>query len=95
MRRETADPTPLQDIQKHAAELQRTISDQVNALVTSDNTQAINKALKDGTDSFLQQLSAFSSSLQSAATDANEKTKAVVEQTRQSLQQKGEEGRQQ
>lgn len=66
MVRRDAPASPLQDIEKHAAEFQKTFSEQFNSLVNSKNTQELNKALKDGSDSVLQQLSAFSNSLQGA-----------------------------
>lgn len=59
-------PTPLQDLEKNTLAIQKTFTDQLNALVNSKNTEEVNKALKDASDSVLRQLSAFSSSLQSA-----------------------------
>lgn len=59
-------PTPLQDLEKNTLAIQKTFSDQLNALVNSKNTEEVNKALKEASDSVLKQLSAFSSSLQSA-----------------------------
>lgn len=66
VRRDAPTSTPLQDLEKHAAEFQKTFSEQLNSLVNSKNTQDLNKALKEGSDSVLQQLSALSNSLQSA-----------------------------
>lgn len=66
VKRDAPAATPLQDLEKHAVEFQKTISEQFNALANSKNTQDLNKAFKDGSDTVLQQLSAFSSSLQSA-----------------------------
>lgn len=59
-------PTPLQDLEKNTLAIQKTFTDQLNALVNSKNTEEVNKALKEASDSVLKQLSAFSSSLQSA-----------------------------
>lgn len=66
VRREAPTQSPLQEVQQHAAEFQKTITEQWNALVNSKNTQAVNKALKEGSDSVLQQLSQLSTSLQGA-----------------------------
>lgn len=66
VRRDAPADSPLQEIQKHAADFQKTFSEQFNSLVNSKNTQELNKALKEGSDSVLQQLSALSSSLQGA-----------------------------
>lgn len=67
VRRDAPDgSSPLADIEKHANEFQKTFSEQLNSLANSKNTQELNKALKEGSDSVLQQLSALSSSLQTA-----------------------------
>lgn len=66
VRRDAPAASPLQDIEKHAAEFQKTFSEQFNSLVNSKNTQEVNKALKEGSDSVLKQLSALSNSLQGA-----------------------------
>lgn len=66
MKRDAPASTPLQDLEKHAVEFQKTFSEQLNALTNSKNTQELNKAFKEGSDSVLQQLSALSSSLQGA-----------------------------
>lgn len=58
--------SPLDDIQKHATEFQKTFSEQITKLTSSENTQAFNKALKEGSDSVLKQLSDLSTSLQGA-----------------------------
>lgn len=64
--RRDAGAAPLQDFEKHAQDFQKTFSEQLNALANSKNTKEVGKALKEGTDSVLQQLSALSSTLQSA-----------------------------
>ncbi|MDK0628455.1 hypothetical protein P5F04_16505, partial [Clostridium perfringens] len=84
-------PSPLEDLQKHAAEFQKTFQEQLNSLANSKNTQDFNKALKDGSDSVLQQLSALSSSLQGALTDANGKAKEALEATRANLEKTADE----
>lgn len=56
--------SPLAELEKHATEFQKTFSEQFNTFTSSKNTQEFNKALKEGSDSVLQQLSALSSSLQ-------------------------------
>lgn len=56
--------TPLQDIEKHAAEFQKTFSEQVNALTSSKDVEGFKTALKSGTDSVLAQMTTFSTSLQ-------------------------------
>ncbi|XP_041971715.1 apolipophorin-3-like [Aricia agestis] len=84
-------PTVLQDIEKHANEFQKTFSEQINALANSKNTQEFQKALKDGSDTVLQQISALSASLQSALSDANGKAKEALESSRDSLQRTVEE----
>lgn len=66
VRRDAPASSPLADIEKHAAEFQKTFSEQFNSLVNSKNTQELNKALKEGSDSVLQQLSTLSNSLQGA-----------------------------
>lgn len=67
VRREApAGSTQLQDLEKHAQEFQKEFSKQLNSLASSKNTQELQKALKDGSDSVLQQISVLSSSLQSA-----------------------------
>lgn len=70
MRRD-APPNVWQDIEKHAESFQKTFSEQFNALVNSKNTQDFNKAMKDGSDSVLQQLTTFSNSLQSAVSESS------------------------
>nr|AAB35176.1 VPF=16.9 kda multicellular-vesicle-promoting polypeptide {N-terminal} [Trichoplusia ni=cabbage looper moths, larvae, hemolymph, Peptide Partial, 46 aa] [Trichoplusia ni] len=45
-----APPSPLEDIEKHAAEFEKTFSEEFNSLVNSKNTEELNKALKDGED---------------------------------------------
>ncbi|KAF9404804.1 hypothetical protein HW555_014162, partial [Spodoptera exigua] len=82
--------TLLQDIEKHAAEFHKTFSEQLNSIANSKNTQEVNKAIKEGSDSVLQQLSALSSSLQNAMTDANAKAKTALEQARQNLEKTAE-----
>ncbi|KAJ8712626.1 hypothetical protein PYW08_007930 [Mythimna loreyi] len=91
VRRDAPAPSPLQDLEKHAAEFQKTFSEQFNSLVNSKNTQELNKALKEGSDSVLQQLSALSNSLQGAMSDANSKAKTALEQTRANLEKTAEE----
>ncbi|KAJ0173393.1 hypothetical protein K1T71_011569 [Dendrolimus kikuchii] len=91
VRRDAPQETPLQQIQKHAEEFQKTFSEQFNALVNSKNTQEVNKALKEGSDSVLQQLSTLSNSIQKALTDANGKAKEALEQARKNLEQTAEE----
>ncbi|CAH2093321.1 unnamed protein product [Euphydryas editha] len=83
-------PSPLQDLEKNAAAFQKTFSEQLNALVNSKNTQEVNKALKEGSDSLLQQLSAFSNTLQSALSDATGKAKEALEQAQANLQKTAE-----
>lgn len=61
-----APATPLQEIQKHAAEFQKTFGEQLNALVSSKNTQEWQKALKDGSDTVLTQVNSLIGSVQSA-----------------------------
>lgn len=61
--------SPLKDLQKHAEEFSKTFSEQLNAVVNSKNTQEVNKALKDGADSVLKQLSDFSATLQNAVSN--------------------------
>ncbi|XP_013197316.2 apolipophorin-3 [Amyelois transitella] len=84
-------PSALDEVQKHAAEFQKTITEQFNSLANSKNTQDFNKALKEGSDTVLQQLSALSSSLQGALTDANGKAKEALETTRSNLEKQVEE----
>ncbi|XP_063368913.1 apolipophorin-3-like [Cydia amplana] len=84
VRRET---NPLEDIQKHAADFQKTFSEQFNALVNSQSTQEVTKSLKEGSDSVLVQLSSFSNALQGAINDASGKTKVALEQTKQKIEQ--------
>ncbi|XP_026313516.1 apolipophorin-3-like [Hyposmocoma kahamanoa] len=92
MRRDApAASSPLADIEKHASEFQKTFSEQLNSLANSKNTQEFNKALKEGSDSVLQQLSALSSSLQNALTDANGKAKEALQQTQAQLQRTADE----
>jgi hypothetical protein len=66
VKRDAEQPTPLQELEKHAAEFQKTFTEQFNALANSKNTQELNKALESGSNSVLQQLSALSASLQNA-----------------------------
>ncbi|XP_075983608.1 apolipophorin-3-like [Anticarsia gemmatalis] len=86
VRRDAPASSPLQDIEKHAGEFQKTVSEQFQSLVNSKNTQELNKALKDGSESVLQQLSAFSNTLQKALGDANGKAKTAIEETRQKIE---------
>ncbi|XP_073947912.1 apolipophorin-3-like [Choristoneura fumiferana] len=86
VRREASTQSPLQEVEKHAAEFQKTITEQWSALLNSKNTQAVNKALKEGSDSVLQQLSQLSTSLQGAISDANGKAKEALETTRANLE---------
>ncbi|KAG6438518.1 hypothetical protein O3G_MSEX000034 [Manduca sexta] len=81
----------FEDIEKHAKEFQKIFSEQFNALVNSKNTQDFNKALKDSSDSVLQQLSTFYSSLQGAISDANGKAKDALQQARQNVEKTSEE----
>ncbi|XP_037974604.2 apolipophorin-3 [Plutella xylostella] len=91
VRREApAGSTQLQDLEKHAQEFQKEFSKQLNSLASSKNTQELQKALKDGSDSVLQQISVLSSSLQSALVDANGKAKEALEKTRAELQKTAE-----
>ncbi|KPI98980.1 PREDICTED: apolipophorin-3-like [Papilio xuthus] len=83
-------PTPLQDLQKHGEEFQKVFSEQLSAIVSSKNTQEVQKAFKDGSDSLLQQMSAFTASLQEAITDANGKVKDALEQAKTNLQKTAE-----
>ncbi|KAJ2940152.1 hypothetical protein O0L34_g11717 [Tuta absoluta] len=76
----------LEDIQKRAEEFGKTFSEQFNSIVNSKNTQEVNNALKKGSDDVLQQLSALSSSLQGALSDANGKAKEALEQTRANIE---------
>lgn len=66
VRRDAPASSPLQDLDKHAAEFQKTFSEQFNAIANSKNTQELQKAFKEGSDSVLKQLSAFSNSLQAS-----------------------------
>nr|AYO89412.1 apolipophorin III [Samia ricini] len=86
MVRRDAPNTILQDLEKHAQDFQKTISEQFNAIVNSKNTESLNKALKEGSDSMVQQVSELSNSLQGALTDANGKAKEVLQQARQNLE---------
>ncbi|XP_053617292.1 apolipophorin-3-like [Plodia interpunctella] len=81
----------LDDIQKHATEIQKTFSEQLNALVNSKNTQEVNTALKEGSDTVLQQLSVLSASLQSALSDATGKAKEALESARANVQKSADE----
>ncbi|CAK1590095.1 unnamed protein product [Parnassius mnemosyne] len=87
----SAPATPLQDLQKHAEEFQKVFADQLNSIATSKNTQEVQKAFKEGSDTLLQQLSAFTASLQSAMTDANGKIKEALEVAKTNLQRSAEE----
>ena len=91
VRRDAPAPSPLEDLQKHAAEFQKTFSEQLNTFLKSEDTQKVNKALQEGSDSVLQQLSAFSNSLQAALGDANGKAKEALEKTRANLEKTAEE----
>ncbi|MCG0326566.1 hypothetical protein L4X33_21180 [Phocaeicola vulgatus] len=84
--RRDAPGNPLEDLQKHASEFQKTFSEQLNQLVNSKNTQEVNKVLKDGSESVLQQVSTLSSALQSVLQDANGKAKEALQQTRDNLE---------
>ncbi|KOB65154.1 Apolipophorin III [Operophtera brumata] len=66
-----AGSTPLEDIQKHAAEFQKTFTEQFNAIVASKDSQAVQKAVKDGSDSL---------------GDASGKAKEALEQARAGLE---------
>ncbi|XP_045771301.1 apolipophorin-3-like [Maniola jurtina] len=90
VRRDAPPPSPLQEIEKHATEFSKTFTEQINSLANSKNTQEFNKALKDGSDSVLKQLSAFSSSLQNAVNDASGKAKEALEQSRANIQKAAE-----
>ncbi|XP_059045937.1 apolipophorin-3-like [Achroia grisella] len=79
-------PSPLQDLEKHAAEFQKTFSEQLNAFTNSKDTKEFNKALKDGSDTVLQQLNSLASTLQKALNDANGKAKEALEQTKTNLE---------
>ncbi|CAH2052503.1 unnamed protein product, partial [Iphiclides podalirius] len=94
VRRDAPAPSALQDIQKHAEGFQKVFTEQLNAITTSKNSQEVQKAFKEGTDSLLQQLSAFTASLQNAMTDANGKVKEALEQARVNVQRSAEELRQ-
>ncbi|XP_061722697.1 apolipophorin-3-like [Cydia pomonella] len=84
VRRETS---PLDEIQRHAADFQKTFTEQFNALVNSKSTQEVTKSLKEGSDSVLVQLSSFSTALQGAVNDASGKAKVALEQTKQRIDQ--------
>ncbi|GBP71890.1 Apolipophorin-3 [Eumeta japonica] len=84
-------PNVLEDVQRHAQEFQKTFTEQLNSLVNSKNTQEFNNALREGSDSVLQQLSALSSSLQSALSDANGRAKQALEETRTNIERQAEE----
>ncbi|XP_072934067.1 apolipophorin-3-like [Epargyreus clarus] len=84
-------PAPWQELEKHVQDFQKTFSEQLNALVNSKNTQEVNKALKESSDSVLQQLSSLSTSLQGAVSDANGKVKEALEQAHANLQHTAEE----
>ncbi|RVE43067.1 hypothetical protein evm_012298 [Chilo suppressalis] len=86
VKRDAPSTTPLQDLEKHAAEFQKTFSEQINSLVNSKNTQDFTKALQSGSDTVLQQLSSFSSSLQNALGDANGKAKEALESSRKNIE---------
>lgn len=64
MKRDTA--SPLEELQKNAAEFQKTFSEQMNKLVNSKNAQDVNKAIKDGTVSVVDHISQLGSTLQNA-----------------------------
>ncbi|KAL4710089.1 hypothetical protein ACJJTC_016491, partial [Scirpophaga incertulas] len=88
--REAPASTPLQDLEKHAEEFQKTFTEQLNKLASSKNSQELQTALKSGSDSVLQQLSTLSSSLQNALADANGKAKDAVEQARKNIERTAE-----
>ena len=91
VRREApAGSTPWQELQKNAAEFQKTFTEQLNAFANSKNTEQFNKAVKDGSDSVLQNLSTFSNSLQAALADANGKVKEALQQSHTKLQETAE-----
>ncbi|MEE5450544.1 hypothetical protein V2M10_10705, partial [Streptococcus pneumoniae] len=86
VKRDAPATTALQDLEKHAAEFQKTFSEQFNSLVNSKNTQDFNKALQSGSDAVLQQLSTLSTSLQGALGDANGKAKEALESSRNNIE---------
>ncbi|XP_023938041.2 apolipophorin-3 [Bicyclus anynana] len=90
VRRDAPAPSPWQEIEKHATEFSKTFTEQINSLANSKNTQEFNKALKDGSDTVLKQLSAFSTSLQGAVNDASGKAKEALEQSRANIQRTAE-----
>ncbi|CAG5047501.1 unnamed protein product [Parnassius apollo] len=91
VRRDAEVSTPLQDLQKHAEEFQKVFADSLQSISTSKNTQDVQKAFKDGSDSLLQQLSALTASLQSAMADANGKVKEALEQAKNNVQRSADE----
>ncbi|CAB3245505.1 unnamed protein product [Arctia plantaginis] len=93
VRRDAPAPTSsfLQDFEKRVADFQKTFSEHFQAVTNSKNVQDVNKALKDGSDEVLKQLSTLSSSIQSALTDANGKAKETLEQMQQNVQKTAEE----
>lgn len=66
MRRDAPASNFLQDLEKRAADIQKTFSEQFQAISNSKNVQDVNKAVKESSDVVLKQLSTLSSSLQSA-----------------------------
>ncbi|CAH0713373.1 unnamed protein product, partial [Brenthis ino] len=90
VRREAPASSPLQELEKHAIEFQKTMTEQFNALSNSKSSQDLSKAFKEGSDSLLQQLSSLSTTLQNAMSDANGKAKEALEQAHTKLQQTAE-----
>ncbi|CAG9791120.1 unnamed protein product [Diatraea saccharalis] len=90
VKRDAPSTTPFQDLEKHAAEFQKTFTEQINSLANSKNTQDFNKALQSGSNAVLQQLSSLSSSLQSALVDANGKAKEALENSRKNIEKAAE-----
>lgn len=58
--------TLLQEIEKNAADFQQIFSEQLNAVFNSKKTEEVKTALKQGSDSILQQASAFTKALEAA-----------------------------
>nr|QTY40887.1 venom polypeptide precursor [Doratifera vulnerans] len=86
VRRDAPASNALDDLQKHAAEFQKTFTEQLNALVNSKSTKEVTKALQEGSESVLKQVSTLSSSLQGAVGDANGKAKEALEAARTNLE---------
>lgn len=74
MKREATTRSPLADLEKNAAEIQKTFSDNLNTLVQSPQSVEFQKTLKEGSDSVLQQLSTLAASLQSAVSNTHNDT---------------------